>query len=108
MVTACNKQGCCITDTFYVYPCCDKYADLTFNNTPILGISTNPVVGELFIINGTCQIPSSIEFQNCTFLMGGGAKLEIRIMLMQLLLLAIYLVAVICGMEFIFLRNTAM
>ncbi len=77
MVTACNKQGCCITDTFYVYPCCDKYADLTFNNTPITGISTNPVVGELFIINGTCQIPSSIEFQNCTFLMGGGAKLEI-------------------------------
>jgi len=77
IITACNKYGCCRTDTFYVYPCCDKYNDLTFNNTPLTGFSSNPVVGMGITINGICQIPSSIEFQNCTFLMGGGAKLEI-------------------------------
>jgi len=77
IITACNKYGCCITDTFYVYPCCDKNFDLTFNNTPLTGFSTNPVIGAQIVVNGNCQVPSSIEFQNCTFLMGGGAKLEI-------------------------------
>ena len=77
IISACNKEGCCITDTFYVYPCCDKYVDFNFNNTPLTGFSTNLVVGQLIVINGNCQIPSSIEFQNCNFLMGGGSKLEI-------------------------------
>jgi len=77
IITACDKYGCCITDTFYVYPCCDKNIDLVFNDTPITGFSSGIVNGESIVINGTCEIPSTIEFQNCTFLMGGGAKLEI-------------------------------